>query len=244
MAADSANGISWFLSLAAGHKDHLGPVRHWSNLKIAFEGETIWVCGFTAEQIESVAVKTIPYHSVYYAEEGRLFPRGSLLPARAVPVLLWSPIGRGLPVELPPLNHYFFGLGDRVNIRLTPSAEARETFALITALDILGAYVETAPAVRLQGLTWVVLDEDRALILGGPLLPLPGEVCWRRDCFLLPAGRDFEFPVLEEALKRRLNPGDDHWVIWEAGGNWFRIPQRALRPLSIRSFRRTVKEKT
>jgi len=105
MAEDSANDIVWYLQTLTEHKDALSDIRPWDNLKVGFEGQEIWVTGFSFAQIESLEIKSNPYVSVFYAKGAKLFPKNSQLPARNIPALLWTPIQRAFPIKLPSFNH-------------------------------------------------------------------------------------------------------------------------------------------
>lgn len=241
MGSHPADGITYFLSLPLRYKDSLSAVRHWENVKIGFAEEAVWAKDFTPAQVDSVEVKSLPYKTVFYQSGAQLFLKDSLLPHQAVPSLLWTPIERGLPVRLPPFNHNYFGTKDKATVRLRQTDEVKEGYALWTSTTVLHAYTETAPAVRLQALRWVITDESKALILGTPLLPLQGQVFWRKDDFLFPAGYDLEFPLLTETVQDLLNPQGDGWIVWTEKGDYFKIEKEATTPLSIASFRKTLK---
>jgi len=210
MAKDLTNHINYYLVVAVAHQDDLGSIRNWKNLKMAFDSGKVWVTGFTIEQIESIEVKSIPSKNLYYEKSGKLFFINSLLPERTVPSLLWSPIDRALPVKLPSFNHNFFGVKEQVEIRLIPSEQVYESIVMITAIDTLGNYIETAPSIRLHNLDWVVLDNDKVLIIGKPLLPINGDVYYKRGDFIMPAGYDFDLYLLVEGLNNLINPNQDH----------------------------------
>lgn len=240
MAIDSANSVAYFLSLPLQHKDYLGAVRHWDNLKVGIEEDLIWVKDLTTVQVDSVEIKSIPHKTLYYSNGPFLCRQGSLLPDRALPSLLWTPIERGLPIELPAFNHHYFGLSEKVAIRLMPTDEEQEAYANLVSMEALQHYVETAPAVRLQKIQWVIVNE-KALLAGIPLLPLKGDVYWRQNNFLLPAGYRFELSLLTETLQAMLNPDDDHWIIWQTDGRYRKVAKEQMRTLSIASFRESIK---
>lgn len=241
MAVHSANGVTYYLSLPVTHKNHLGAIRHWDNLKVGFEGDTVWVKDFSPFQFDSLEVKTLPHKTLYYSNGHRLFLHGSLLPDQALPNVLWSPIERGLPASLPAFNHNFFGLNEKAAARLVSTDDEKEAFALKVNLATLRAYIESAPAIRLEPLRWVMIDETEAFVLGGPLLPLQGEAFWNEDDFLFPAGHALELPLLSDALKQILNPDEEDWIIWKEDGHYWKLPKEALQPLSIASVRTSLK---
>jgi len=218
------------------HKEYLGAIRHWSNLKIGFEGGEVWIKNLDAFQVDSVEVKSIPYKHVYYEAEGHLFLKGSLLPARNMPGVLWSPIERGLEIELPSFNHNYFGIDQSINTRLIPSEKEEDCTGLYMPMKELEVFIQTAPSVRLKDLSWCLLG-DNAFILGKPLLPVKGEVLWQREMFFIPAGWDLEYPVLSNVINEMINAGNQCWIIWNKEGQYLKINKETLRPLTISSFR-------
>lgn len=243
MAADLSKDVIYLLEIGRLHLDYLGPVRHWSQLRIAVSPDGYWVRGLTAEQLESTEIRSIPFKKIYYLYEGQpqlLFPYGGSVPVKKLPsTLLWTPLEKAMPLEHPSYNHNYFGLSERLSIRLVIPEEEQEPIALLVPVQQLGAYIQTAPAVRLEPLLWVIVD-DQALVLGRPLLPLPGKSYWRRGNHLLPAGLDFEWTALAETLGRELDTDGDCWLLWNEEGEYLAIKKDLCRPLSISSFRLTV----
>jgi len=240
MAEDPSNDISWLLEIEQQHLDYLGPVRHWGQLSIAASPGYYWIRGLTPDQLESPEIKSIPFKQLYFEREQLLFHRGGLVPVKKLPELLvWMPLERGLPLDLPSFNHNYFGITERLNLRLVPSGKEEEPAALLTSISMLRDYILTASAVRLRPLSWVILD-DQALILGRPLLPLPGDSFWQKGDILMPAGLDWEWPVLEPTLNRELNPDRDRWLFWDKNGLCTIIEKKQCRVLSRSSFRLTT----
>lgn len=172
MGKDAANSIDYFLAIDDANKEHLATIRHWSNVKVATEGATIWVRNIDFAQLNSLEVKSMPYKKLFYERDGKLFPVNRHLPDRNVPSLLWTPIERAIPVNLPSFNHNFFGLNERISIELTSSQVERQVVAMIVGLSTLQQYVDSAPTVRLKAISWAILNNDKAFLLGTPLLPL------------------------------------------------------------------------
>lgn len=229
----------YFLEINKEHKDFLGAVRHWENLKIAFETNTIWIKEFSTEQINSAEVLQIPYTKTYELKYNLLFEKGKQLPTKKLPSgLLWSPVLRGLPVSLPNFNHNFFGIDQTLQITLKRSEDVKEAHALLVEYQELKSYIELAPKFRLEPLQWIVIH-NKALIIGKPLLPLKGDTYWFKNDFLLPSGYDFKWPVLTQTLKDKLNPFDKNIILWNKDNSYSSISKQNIKPLSISSFRLT-----
>lgn len=239
MAIHSANGVVHFLSLPVVHKELLGAIRHWENIEIGFEGETVWVRGLTTAQLSSLEIKTIPRKELYYSSGPNLFKQGSLLPDRTIPFLRWLSLDRGLPVELPSPNHNYFGLSSKIDIRLLPAQKEREAVGLLVDIAVLKQYIETASAVRLKNLVWVIVNGSQAFIMGSPILPVAGKAYWQENDFFLTAGFAFEYPLLTDTLQQAINPQQRNWIVWTEEGTYFEIAKEAVRPLTIYSCRKS-----
>lgn len=85
MASDTSNRITYFLLLEKSRKNDLAAIRQWSNLKVAFENDYIWIKDFDYAQIHSPEVKCIPFKVIYDCHDSKLHATGSLLPERTVP---------------------------------------------------------------------------------------------------------------------------------------------------------------
>lgn len=229
----------YFLEINKKHIDFLGAVRDWENLKVAFESEAVWVKDFHPEQLNTTEIQQIPFHIIYELKENLLFKKGSLLPVKKLPSgLLWSPILRAIPISLPKFNHNYFGIDQKIQLRLKPSEIENEAYALLTDYNELKTYIETVPDFRLKPLHWVVV-EKKVLILGKPMLPIKGKTFWLKNDFLLPSGYDFEHSILAKTIQENLNPLREDLIVWNIDNSCFKITKDSLKPLSISSFRLT-----
>ena len=229
----------YFLEIKKEHKDFLGSIRHWDNLKLAFETDTIWIKDLSLEQINTTEIQQIPYKTVYELKENLLFEKDKFLPSKKLPSgLLWSPILRALPVSLPKFNHNYFGIDQKLQISIKPSEAIKEAYALLVDYNELKLYIETAPKFRLEPLQWVVFDKS-ALILGSPLLPIKGNTYWLDHDFLLPTGYHFEWFALTKTIQEKLNPSRENLILWNLDNSYSTIPKTTIKQLSISSFRLT-----
>ena len=241
MAQNAADDIVYFLLLKEVHKADLGTIRIWSNLKVAFDEKHIWVKDFTHNQINSIEVKSIPYKTIFYSKGAKLYLQNSLLPDRNIPAsLLWTSIDRAFPISLPSLNHNYFGIQEKIQIEIVASEIETEADAMITSLDILKQYIETAPAIRLQHIHWTIINKKNVLLIGKPLLPLTGNTYWKQQEMFLPVGFDFDLPILAKKLLQTIDPGKESILLWNQGNHYQLIDKKALQPISLSSFRTTV----
>lgn len=244
MEKDAANDIGYkVLVIDSEHRHYLAEIRHWMNLRVANEGNRIWIRDFNEEQWLSATLKSIPFARLYTIKNNQAFPEGRLLPELQMPALLWAPVEKGLPLGLPPLNHNFFGIQETVAITLLPSGTEEDACALLVDMPVLDTYIRKAPAVRLERLRWCLLSGaagQKALIYGKPLLPLDGQAFWQSADFLIPAGYNLEFPAFTHINSNKLNPEQNYLLLWTTPEKYTLIPKECLKPLSISSFRLTM----
>lgn len=219
------------------YEHHLGGIRSLENLKIGKDDHYFWIKGISDEQMESLPFQSIPFKELFVQREHLLFPAQSELPIGKIPGILWSDIDRGLPVDMPDFNHNFFGINSKLSIRLVSSEQVNEVSVVQTSLRDLSALVPVTSGVRFRNLKWVLLNNDQALIMGVPLLPLNGKSFWVKDQSILPAGYDFEYSILSTAISKQLNPQGNHWIFWDSESKYSLIPKSDFRPLSRSSVR-------
>ncbi len=240
MEANAGNGLEYWICVESKWVDSLFGLREWSHLKIAFENELIWVRGFSASEINSSKVLSLPFVKRLYSKDGHLVAYGQKLPLRPEPNQLWTPIQRGLRIELPKQNFNFFGIDQQLNVRLIESEKERSVQACLVPLTTLGKYIQDAPDIRLKNLYWTVFEETQALIIGTPILPLLGNDFYVRECFLIPLGYQLEFESLTHHFAKALNEDGRHYVILNLVNAPTKISKNDFVSLSRGSFRKTM----
>lgn len=244
MAKDSSERIKEFWAeLPRADEDFLGSVRDWKNIQIALENDVIWLKGFTDEQAVSPEIQQLPNFLIYELREGLLFWKDALVPSKKVrTALLWTPIDKALRLTFPPSNQNFFGIDEKIEVKLKPSEEEQSAAALLSSISDIKETIITLPKFKLEKLDWIVIN-DKALFLGNPLLSLPGKTFWMKDGHLLPTGFDFEFKNMSSLLQRKYNADQNQWLLWDENGGVSHLDKNDFRKLSVSSFRLTEKAK-
>ncbi|WP_404987061.1 hypothetical protein ACI513_09330 [Chryseobacterium sp. M5] len=242
MAEDSSNGIKTFWAeLPKADEDFLGAIRDWKNVQIAMDEEVIWLKGFTDEQAASSDIQQLPNFILYELRDGLLFRKDALVPSKKMrTALLWTPIDKALKLTFPISNNNFFGINEKIDVKLKPSEEEQPAMALLCSISEIKEAIITIPKFKLEKLDWIVIN-DKALFLGTPLLSFPGKTFWSKDGHLLPTGFDFEFKNLSSSLQRKYNECNEDWLLWSENGSVLNIKKEDLRKLSVSSFRLTEK---
>lgn len=242
MAEDSSKRIKEFWAeLPRADEDFLGSIRDWKSVQIALDDEVIWLKGFTDEQAVSSEIQQLPNFLLYELRDGLLFRKDALVPSKKVrTTLFWTPIDKALRLTFPPSNHNFFGIDEKIKVKLKPSEEEQPATALLCLISEIKDTIIALPKFKLEKIDWIVID-DQALFLGNPLLSFPGKTFWSKDGHLLPTGFDFEFKNLSSLLQRKYNECDESWLLWNENGSVLSINREDFRKLSVSSFRLTEK---
>ncbi|REC61211.1 hypothetical protein DRF65_17145 [Chryseobacterium pennae] len=244
MAENSSDPIKEFWAeLPHADQDYLGSIRDWKNVQIATEDETIWLKGFTEEQVVASELHQLPNLLLYEFRDGLLFKKEALVPSKKMrTALLWMSIDKALRLTFPASNQNYFGISEKVQIRLKESDEEHSVIGLLSDIEDIKDSIAALPKFRLEKIEWTVMGE-KALFLGTPLLSLPGKTYWAKDGHLLPSGYDFEFKNLSTFLQQKYNKMSDGWLLWDENGNYLVIKNTDFRPLSVSSFRLTEKSR-
>lgn len=244
MAENPSDNIKEFWAeIPRADEDYLGSIRDWKNVQIATDEETLWLKGFTEEQVCASELHQLPNFLLYELRDGLLFKKEALVPSKKVrTALLWMSIDKALRLSFPASNQNYFGISEKVRVRIKESNEEHPVIALVSKIKDIKESIAALPKFRLEKLEWTVI-EDKALFLGTPLLSLPGKTYWAKDGHLLPSGFDFEFKNLSTFLQQKYNKESDGWLLWDENGNYLAIKKTDFRPLSVSSFRLTEKSR-
>ena len=227
----------FYLCTSTKEESFWGSIRHWENVSIAYEGDNSWLKGLTLTQTQSVEVMSLLHKQLFAQIEGKLFKIGSLLPERNIPDLEWIPLKKAVSIELPSFNFNFFYLPEKVRFDLVQATQLRESIAMLVDLSVLKDYVETAPALRLSVLKWVILGSQHAFLLGTPLLPIQGLSFWQKGRCFFPDGLQPEFPILLPTLEQKLGSNLLDHLVFNPNGQILTVSAYQFKQLSRSSFR-------
>lgn len=214
--------------LSQTDKAALGTVRCLPGLEAAQDDGFIWVRGIPAQSAPDLRIRQLPgLHTFILDADNNLFPPNGLTPVGKLKTLNWEPLSSFITVKLP-----VSALPGTINqlhaIRLIPSGRLQEGNALLTDLNTWKAYGENAPLVRLQQTRFAASEKNKVLIMGTPLPALPGKEFVLQDTLLLPAGFEFDPPVISTLIINRLNPSKEAWLLFEIDGTWEKIPKESF----------------
>ncbi|AXG71796.1 hypothetical protein KORDIASMS9_04054 [Kordia sp. SMS9] len=227
----------YWLRLPSKYKEKLAQIRVWKSLRMATDGDDIWVRGIAPSQLNSPEIRSIPFKKIYFQHKNALFLLGGNLPEERLKTsLLWSPIHSALPVETPDYNFNYFGIDAKIDLNIIPSSVERTATAQLISLEVLDKIIPKMPAIRLQPIQWAII-ENHALLLGSTLLSMPGKIYWQTQNFLIPAGYNFEYPELSTYFNKNINPKNEDLIVLQTDQSYFKIPKENLQKLTISGYR-------
>jgi hypothetical protein len=200
----------------------LGSIRTWPNLLVAVAGDDIWVRGIPPDTT-AMQLRKLPVKQSFLADvQERLFLPGKHTPHTTLKKMSWEAIASFIKVELP-VSAMPARSDGKYAVRLSTAAHTTEPSAILTRLEHWKAYADTAPLIRLQRLNFAVCGTGEVLIIGTPLPAIPGKAFTLRDHILLPAGYDFDPPVIGQFISSLPGIGNDALILFHTDGQWEKI---------------------
>jgi hypothetical protein len=227
------------LAIELKYSDLFAALRSLPGLRVATEDNVIWLRGITTGNDSDKLTRSLPVLYTYtLGQDSLLFPVGKRTPTKKLPELNWLPIRQFIPVTLP-VSALPGKLNTSIPVTLKRSGKVRENFALKVKLAEWKVYAETAPQTRLNQLHFAVSAKGEVLVYGQPLPNLPGEAYWRLESMLLPAGFDFDPPVIAKLIASKHESGQEIFMLFEPGGHWQEIPISVFKPAKRSAIRLT-----
>ena len=220
-------------------QDYLSGIYNWQHLSVGKVEDALWIQGFSDEEIEHVKVKSIPGIQRFYASKGKLFPLEHSLPIGNEPAMLWTPIQRAIQVDLPKKNHNLFEVNAKLKVSIVKSEQEQVATVLRVDGQAMKKHLMNISAIRMRQLKWTIIGNE-TLILGTPMLPLPGQTYWISQDFMLPTGYELSPPLLSKIINNKINTTKENFVLWDTEGSYSLIPKINFKELSRSSFRGSI----
>jgi len=199
----------------------------------------VWLRGIPVKEAPT-PVQQLPAVNTYLHDgHGKLYRAHRKVPEAILPSLNWQPLPALMPLQVP--TALLPGQAGKHPMQLVRTDTTQPGAALVVEMPHLVAYANRAPAARLARLTYTLLSNQQALLLGSPQLALPGHEYWQQGQLLLPAGYSLAMANLTGLLQQQLAPTDKHWVAIHADNTWQSIAPELFVPCTRSSIRQTEK---
>ena len=192
---------AWAIRLRRAEFHRAAHLRLMSDVEILQSENDLWLRGAKqSEEIDAALRRLAPIEWFVVWQDGTLTRKGERIPSGRMPEGAWSPISSFIILEPQPAA--LPAKVQRVPLTLIRSDAQRLANVLVTAVGEWTAYAVNAPQIRLRGLRFAA-DENRALIHGSPLPPLPGDLFVEQDGVGIPCGWEIS-PAVASALVNEL----------------------------------------
>lgn len=230
------------------------------NLARSEDPPALWLGGEVEDRRDLQLLRTLPAEGIYQAREPDdcsggsregeatmssaakiLVPLGKTLPVERLPEdLIWKPLRECLELRLPTAAMAGQLEGRHAEVKLVRNGEAvRAPNLWLTSLEELHAYMDTASSVKFAGLRFAVSGDGKALLLGGPMLPLPGSGYHFEEGLALPSGWALSVPLSGQMARRWLGLSAAEIAVMHDDGTFDRLTGDDFLPLTRSAVRLT-----
>jgi hypothetical protein len=234
----------FILKINKSNRNALGAVRCLQGLMVAEDDRYTWLRVTVANVEMENYLQALPVQQRFELDKnGNMFLQQAATPVETLPEFSWQKLEIFLPVELPASAMPGI-VASTIGIRIVPTGKARESTGLLTRLELWKQYAESAPAVRLSRNRFAVSGKNEVMVLGKPLPSLPGKEYWSVNDIFLPAGYDFEIPLIAGFLRSKLDVAKDDIILFDETGAWQSIGKNffveakrsAIRSTTVKSY--------
>jgi hypothetical protein len=217
-----------------------GALRLRTDIEVRAHGQELWLRGPDLTDDLDRALRKLPGAERFtVGADQRLIPLGARVPTATLPDHGWRPLSAWL-VPVPQPAALAGELSGRVELRLVRTDRERTASGLVTTLVDWVAYATTAPAIRLRPLRFAAAADDRVLVWGTPLPPIPGRRYVEAEGLALPAGYEWSPPVEPAVLRTLLGTQDGELALFDEEGSYERIDAGQFAQATRSAARATV----
>ena len=181
-------GGDWAAKIAFEQRRELARLRRHADVEVAQSEEGYWVRGPLSNEDAISELFTVPRAKLFHLDSGgSLKPWGKRLATGRLPELKFVPIEHEIRPRIP-IAAYPAGRVEKIRIGLVRSDQPRSASILMTTVPAWCEYASAAPAARLARWTFAASADQRVIVRGEPIPPLPGQQYWEIDSVALPVG--------------------------------------------------------
>jgi hypothetical protein len=219
--------FSWAATVDPSQMEQLATLRLQPGVEAGSADGTYWLRGAASEEVLH-RVQMIPHVKLFHLDPGNtLRPWNRLLATGQLPDIPFEPISKMVQPVLPHAGWPTVGMA-RIPLSLVRSSQMLPASILMTSKSVWSDYTVSAPVIRLRCWKFAVSDDDRVIIRGEPIPPLPGQQFLETDGVAIPVGWTCS-PALEGSMLSTVveaEPGG--LVVLSTDGAMETIPQAAF----------------
>lgn len=199
---DSTQQRDWIASVPRERASLLTELWLRDGIDVQLTDDVIWLRGSVVDDSLLVALRRIADCERFDVDaSGRLVPFGLRVPVDVAPEGKWTPLRAAISLKSP-LRSVPAECSQLIPLSLNHGGSAGEANVLALSFAAWRAYVEVAPQVRLQSLTFAVSNAEQVVVRGLPLPSLRGQTFVEVDGVALPSGWTLGRAVSRTTVRR------------------------------------------
>jgi hypothetical protein len=200
-------------------------LRLFPGIEVHQSAERFWLRGESLDADLELRLRQLPDALLFdVLPDNQLRRQGSRVPRGWLPEGPWSEIGKWFTVELPVAR--LGGQGARrTKLELVRSQVVRPANLLMIHPSDWLAFADAAPGLRLAPLSFALAGDDRVLVRGTPLPPLPGTPFYEQARLALPCGWSWQAGIDAATVRAALGLEASDWALFSPAGSWERIAE-------------------
>ena len=218
----------WVVRLNLSDAGHLGSLRRFPGLRVLVDGQSVWMRGESLDSVLDRRIRSIPdveWFAIW--PDHQLTQLEGTVPCGRLPVGNWQPLHEWLQLKLPRAG-FAATPSARVTLKLVRSSSPSVANLLQTTWIVWKEFATSASQVRLSRLAFALSDDNRALVRGVPLPPIPGRRFVEVDGVVVPNGWRIEPNVGPLVVRQVLKLDENELALFSEDGSFERVPRSAF----------------
>jgi hypothetical protein len=212
----------WIVRLGCDEVGPLARLRNIAGLRVAETNDALWLRAGAGDEPLERLLAGLGGERFVLIEQAQLVPWGLRVPSERLPPLTWQPLADWASVRLP-VAALAAQVSLRQPLRLVRGGQEQPPTALLVEWRRWQSYATTAAEVRLRSLVFALSSDNRALIWGTPLPPIPGQQFAIEGGIAAPCGWSLTPAVGSNVVRKVLNLAEGDLALFAIDGTFERI---------------------
>jgi hypothetical protein len=237
----------WAAAFDVENAKQIGMLRYLDGVKVRPAESVIWVTGTYGNERDSVIklLSSLACKRFEVLDESGLTQPGDRVPVAELPDRSdgqWQPICEWVELTLPAAQ-VAQGSVARVSIGLVRSNEFMDANAILSTIEELERYVDSAPEFRLSPLTFAMNESGSVFVRGEPLPSIPGQPFVEQNDIAWPAGFEWSPQLSSATIREAFELDAGALLILHHDGSWESIDATDWIPVRRSAVRESLRSK-
>jgi hypothetical protein len=233
--------MNWAAKFDPKNADQISALRSLDQAQVCSYGADIWVSGSAGNKLNEVErlLRSLPCERFDVVSETQLVRPGNRVPVAELPTgrdATWTPIENWIELSLP-ASKIAQGSVQRVPLKLVRSNTIREANLVVSTIEALQQFAETAPQFRLEPLSFVVNMQREAIVRGLPLPSIPGRPYVESEGIASPVGMEWSPHLSAKTVRDAYEVASATLLILHSDNSWETIEDATWTPAKRSAIR-------